>query len=274
MRLRQLATTQSITFFAPPEVYRSILDMCHEKHGMLDMCRGKPRTHIDSFDVVHWLLEQTCRNNELLQSLFYAQGVDFCRRTNAFLRYPKFLSEKADKSALLDVIKLPEQMTLNELYGPVQGAQRSNESYDLSPGLSEITKELEKYRLCFEDSSLPLQNSVMEEVEQEREVEFQVEEVRQVQRPRHYKGLCFPGLHPAISSFVQTGLLDGGSGFEPAGTFLAKTRLGEKYNVRTLGSRLFVSAEFTHTIRIAQENSDDTFLVSLGNIISLSCWLN
>lgn len=27
MRLRQLGTTQSVTFFAPPEVYQSIIDL-------------------------------------------------------------------------------------------------------------------------------------------------------------------------------------------------------------------------------------------------------
>ena len=51
MRLRQLGTTQSVVWFAPPEVHQSILD-----------CQGKGASaHIDSSDVVMWLLEQTCR---------------------------------------------------------------------------------------------------------------------------------------------------------------------------------------------------------------------
>lgn len=94
MRLRQLATTQSVTFYAPPEVYRSILDLRGKKHG----------DHVDSSDVLHWLLEQTCRNNEQLQSLFIAQGVDFCRRMSAARQHPKFLSLEAHRAAFLGVI--------------------------------------------------------------------------------------------------------------------------------------------------------------------------
>jgi hypothetical protein len=33
MRLRQLGTTQSVVFFAPPEVHQGILDSQHKLHG-------------------------------------------------------------------------------------------------------------------------------------------------------------------------------------------------------------------------------------------------
>jgi len=56
MRLRQLAISQSVIFFAPPEVHQSILNL-----------RGKTGLdHIDSHDVIIWLLEQTCCNIEQL----------------------------------------------------------------------------------------------------------------------------------------------------------------------------------------------------------------
>ncbi|XP_044715964.1 P-loop containing nucleoside triphosphate hydrolase [Hirsutella rhossiliensis] len=202
MRLRQLATTQSVTFCAPPEVYRSILDLRRKKDGM----------RISSFDVVHWLLEQTCRNNEQLRSLFNAQGIDFCRRTSAARQYPKFLSEEAHTSALLEVIRSPEEIMLDELYGSAAQTPRNNAPESFHSSLRGIA------------------SSLMEEVEQEREVEFQVEQVRQFQKPHHYKSLRFSGLHPAISSFVQTGLLDGDSGFELVSTFLANTGLGRVAN--------------------------------------------
>ncbi|EQL03900.1 hypothetical protein OCS_00393 [Ophiocordyceps sinensis CO18] len=250
MRLRQLATTQSVTFCAPPEVYRSILDLRRKEDGM----------RISSSDVVHWLLEQTCRNNEQLRSLFNAQGIDFCRRASAIRKHPKFLTEGAHKSALLDVIRSPEQIMLDELYGSAAQIPRNNAPESLHSSLRGIAKQLEKYRASCEDSSSGTHSWLMEEVEQEREVEFQVEQVRQVQKPRHYKSLRFAGLHPAISSFVQTGLLDGDSGFESASTFLASTGLGEKYNVRAPGSRLLVSAEFMRTIDHGSAGPNDNFL--------------
>ena len=70
MRLRQLGTTQSVVWFAPPEVHQSILDVRQKMSG----------DPITSYDVVHWLLEQTCVQIEQLQPLYISQGNDFCRR--------------------------------------------------------------------------------------------------------------------------------------------------------------------------------------------------
>lgn len=60
MRMRQLAMSQSVVFFAPPEVNHSILDLRNEKAG----------DHIDSYDVICWLIEQTCSGIEQLQPLY------------------------------------------------------------------------------------------------------------------------------------------------------------------------------------------------------------
>ena len=74
MRLRQLATTQSVTFFAPPEVHQSILDLCQKG----------PTELINSSHVVRWLLEQTCSGIEQLQPLYYAQGMITCSFVSVF----------------------------------------------------------------------------------------------------------------------------------------------------------------------------------------------
>lgn len=78
MRLRELGTTQSIAFVAPPEVYRSIQDLVHPSAD--ETLRRKP---LVSADVIHWLLEQSCKANDQMTSLHVAQGLDFCRRTDA-----------------------------------------------------------------------------------------------------------------------------------------------------------------------------------------------
>jgi hypothetical protein len=59
MRLRQLATSQSVVFYAPPEVDRSIRKLCGMGQGDV----------LSSPHVIRWLLEQTCRGNEQLRSL-------------------------------------------------------------------------------------------------------------------------------------------------------------------------------------------------------------
>ena len=250
MRLRQLGMTQSVVFFAPPEVHQSVLDVC----------RKKPGQHIDSADVIRWLLEQTCRFNEQLQSLYIAQGSDFCVRTNAAWEYPNFLSDKTHRASLLGVIKCQERLTLDNLYGARTSGPADNLAHISYPLISNIVEELTHQRQAARHLSL-LQNSAMEEVEQEREVEFQLEEVRQVQAPTHFDALRFPGLHPAIRRFADTGLLSGTDGYEGLFSALARTNLGRKHGLSDAGSKVFVSAEFMRTVEFCGAGPDDNFLV-------------
>lgn len=257
MRLRQLGTTQSITFFAPPEVHQSILDVCRKICGeILDP------SDIDCSHVVCWLLEQTCRANEHLQNLYLAQGTDFCCRTNAQWKNVKFLTEKNHREAFLRVIQHPERQTLEQLYGEMTDTQTSSLTDTLSMELEGFMEELSRQRKAAKVNGSPICSSVLEEVEQEREVEFQVEQVHQVQRPTHYKALAFPGLHKAVSDFVKTGELAGGHGYEHVFDALARTTIGKKYNIRRTTSQLFVSAEFMRTIELGNRVANDEFLVS------------
>jgi hypothetical protein len=256
MRLRQLGSTQSVVFFAPPEVQQSILDVCKRRREEV----------IDSSHVVSWLLEQTCRANEQLQNLYLAQGTDFCRRTNAQWENAKFLTENGHREAYLKVIQHLERQTLEQLYGGMADTQPSSFSNLSSTQLNGFMEELSKQRRAADGNRQAIHSSALEEVEQEREVEFQVEEVRQVQKPTHYKALAFPGLHPAISHFAKTGDLAGEHGYEHAFAALARTDVGQKYNVCCTTSLLFVSAEFMRTIKFGKHSPNDDFLVSLSPI--------
>ncbi|KAF4631564.1 hypothetical protein G7Y89_g6567 [Cudoniella acicularis] len=250
MRLRQLGTTQSIVFFAPPEVHQSILDVCGKRRGEV----------LDSSHVVYWLLEQTCRANEHLQNLYLAQGTDFCRRTNAQWKNAKFLTENGHREAYLRVIQYPERQTLEQLYGVVTDTQPSSAADIPSAELKSFVEELSKQKRAANGNGDLIHSSVLEEVEQEREVEFQVEQVRQMQKPTHYKALAFPGLHAAVSHFVNTGNLAGGHGYEHVFDALARTSIGQNYNVRRTTSQLFVSAEFMRTIELGKRIPNDNFL--------------
>lgn len=90
MRLRQLGTTQAIVFVAPPEVHQSILDL-----------RRMPENGIvNSYDVICWLLEQTCNGIEQMQPLYYAQGADYCHRIQAALNNSHFFERSRSTGAL------------------------------------------------------------------------------------------------------------------------------------------------------------------------------
>jgi hypothetical protein len=253
MRLRQLATTQSICSFAFPETHQSILDVC----GMNE------NDKVDSSHVVRWLLEQTCRTNEQLQNLYISQGTDFCNRMNAEWENAAFLFNAQDRIAYVKVLQHPEQQTLEQLYGG-----RTEETHSLSP-LTNMFPQLETFknklnhlRLSTAKTASLLLSSALEEVEQEREVEFQVEEVREVQKAVHYGAHEFPGLHPAISGFVSTGRLCGNVGYEHVFDAVSRTSIGERFDVVGTESCLFVSVEFMKTIKTNKGGSIDNFLVS------------
>ncbi len=110
MRLRQLAISQSIVFFAPPEVHQSILNF-----------RGKTaKDVIGSPDVIIWLLEQTCCSIEQLQPLYISQGLEYCRRRLAAHRNPDASTQQDQRKAYLKVLEQPEQYSLEQLYAPDQ----------------------------------------------------------------------------------------------------------------------------------------------------------
>lgn len=258
MRLRQLGTTQSITFFAPPEVHQSILDVCAKQYGKVAQSLW-----VDSSHVVWWLLEQTCRTNQHLQNLYLAQGTDFCRRTDAQWKHTEIFTDNTQRDAYLSAIQNPEHQSLEKLYGGVTDIQPSYVTDMASTKLAGFMKELNKQRITTGNTRNYIHSSVLGEVEQEREVEFQIEQVRQVQKPTHYEALTFSGLHPDILHFVKTGNLILGCGYEHIFDALARTDIGQKYDVRRTKSKLYVSMEFMRTIELGNHRTNDNFLVSL-----------
>lgn len=254
MRLRQLATSQSVVFFAPPEVHQSILDV--RRKGL--------HASIDSYDVICWLLQQTCSGIEQLQPLYFSHGSDFCRRQQAALDNRDFLVDAAQRAAYLDEIRQTEQQTLTKLYGPRLKPKSANFKPS-SPQGAAYMKELNFRRKGFQDTGNAVHGSALQEVEQEREVAFEVEAVREVEKPVHYSPLSFSGLHKDIMSFVKTGRLAvGDGGYEHASVALRRTGLGLKHGINSEAavSKLFVSKEFTRTVSIPLGCTNDNFLVS------------
>ncbi|KAK2766241.1 hypothetical protein FQN54_007757 [Arachnomyces sp. PD_36] len=253
MRLRQLGSTQSITWVSPPEVHQSIIDF--QEKGLEDS--------VDSYDVICWLLKQTCVGMEQLQPLYFSQGVDFCRRTEAAITSKEFLSDNAQRKDYLEVLRCAEQQTLEELYG-LKGSSKPGLKHKFNNArIKGFMAELQTRRKGFQDFGNAVHGSVLQEVEQEREVAFEVEAVRQVQKPVHYVALRFPGLDDGILKFVMTGLLEwDGKGWEAAHTIFGRTDLGRKLGVNEtrFRSKLYVSKEFMRTVVLPGGRANDDFL--------------
>ncbi|KAF7513900.1 hypothetical protein GJ744_006514 [Endocarpon pusillum] len=260
MRLRQLATSQSVVFFAPPEVHQSILDL--RRKGLHDS--------IDSYDVICWLLQQTCSGIEQLQPLYFSHGSDFFRRQQAALENPDFLVDVAQRDAYLHEVRQTEQQTLTQLYGPRLKSKTAKNLKAPSPQVAAFMKELNVRRKGFQDTGNAVHGSALQEVEQEREVAFEVEAVREVEKPVHYSPLSFSGLHKDIVSFMKTGRLAAGDGgYEHVSVALRRTGLGLKHGINSEAavSRLFVSKEFMRTVSIPLGRTNDNFLRQVNWIL-------
>ncbi|KAK4201015.1 hypothetical protein QBC40DRAFT_64262 [Triangularia verruculosa] len=256
MRLRQLGKSQRIMFFVPPEVNQVIKDL--RKKTVFDK--------IDSHDVICWLLDNTCDGIEQLQPLYFSQGMDFCRRTQAAIDNPDCLTHPGQQASYVAAIKQNELQTLQEMYEPkikVKAAKLSAEASSSHPKVSGFLRELNNRRKGFQDTGRAVHGSALQEVEQEREVAFEVETVRQVKKPVIYDALTFPGLGREIEIFARTGRIPPGS-LSVCHVFelLSRTAVGRKHKIRAEDqtSQLFVSVEFGRTVRLFTDLAKDTFL--------------
>ena len=258
MRLRQLGTTQSVKFFAPPEVHQSILDVC----------QLRPTAKVESLEVIRWLLHQTTLGIEQVQPLHYAQGMDYCKRTQAILVNSNFLNDEHHRTQLLDTLKQKEHQKLWELYKPKFKTRVAPIEMEFDGALHTYVNDLTQRRRVFEDNGSAVHASALQEVEQEREVAHEVETVREIQKPPKHDALPFLGLHEGVIHFTETG------NFHPTRSnhmhYLAAIRqsdLGLKYIAEKRGqtSRLYVSEEFMRTIKLRIDVMlDAAFMVSSG----------
>ncbi|KAH7109116.1 hypothetical protein B0J11DRAFT_449300 [Dendryphion nanum] len=258
MRLRQLGTTQSVCFFAPPEVNQSIIDIT----------KIHPAQKLDSAHVIHWLLHSTCEQLESLSPLFYTHGMEFCRRTQGALDSLDYLTNPNHKIGYLKVLRQQERQSLIQLYEPkIKTLTIENQAVTYTaPRLKAFTNELSARRRAFRDTGNAVHASALQEVEQQREVEVEVEveKVREVQRPNWYRPFLFERLDHYIVKFVTTGHLSPrhSAGYDHMFDFLKRTAAGQKHGVMKPKdhSRLYLTREFSLTVRCPPNKPDDSFL--------------
>ncbi|KLO86343.1 Uncharacterized protein LW93_11117 [Fusarium fujikuroi] len=245
MRLRQLAKTQSIAFIAPPEVYTSVLSLRSAHRPKI--AASQP---LKSTDIVHWLLEQSCEASDNMMSLHIAQGFDFCRRTDALLEFRKSSQKKKKRDKLLQETQQPEGQTLEQLYGPKGKTSSTALKAFNSTHLQSFVKELHGLEADLVKHQRRACSSAFDEVEQEREVEFEVHQLRENQNPTHLTALTFPGLDNALVQFCDESEVELVSlHFISALDLIGNTCLGLKYGVKGTSSKLLVSKEFSRTVQ-------------------------
>ncbi|RYP10373.1 hypothetical protein DL764_000707 [Monosporascus ibericus] len=228
-----------------------------------DICMKKDAEEVDSKDVIYWLLNNTCDHLESLQPLFYAQGVDFCNRMQAAADFPDFLEDDEQRAAYVAAIRQTERQSLQQLYAPQTKVKAKRTGMRTNPHIAKFARELENRRKEFQDTGQAVHASALQEVEQEREIEYEAEAVRQVKKPTAYTPHTFPGLHRDLETFARTGRMPAGAScFVHVLKSLARTSLGRKYKVNqeASSSQLFVSTEFEKTVKLVIESANDNFM--------------
>ena len=252
MRLRQLAISQSVVFFAPPEVNQSILN--HRKKTDKDT--------LDSYDVISWLLEQSCRNIEQLQPLYISQGLDFCRRQASAKDNSDAATDAEQREKYLQTLEQRERYSLKDLYLPSQNTKLPRQPSYSHPQLAAYQHTLDNMKHNLKDSSNTIQVLTHQEVETEREVEVEVETVREVKKPQHATPRDQRPLDRAVQNFANTGESVAGSNiFKQALMALRRTGFGQQFHVNdeACRTRLYVTYDFCHTVTESKDGPRDEY---------------
>ncbi len=252
MRLRQLAHAQSVVFFAPPEVHRSILDVTKKSSNET----------ISSRDVVHWILNQTCRSIEIQRPLYVFQGLNFYKRTEAARDYPRHILDIAERDSYVNILEEPEGRTLAELYTPGKALpcpypSGNKRKRGCLPD-SDVTQLLTSWNE-FRDSTTAKQASAHEE--QERELAVEIEEERQVQLPLAAEPLSH-SLHEAIRNFASSGILTSSSleACSLAFEALARTSLSSHVDSpASIGPKLLATYDFINSVALPNARRADEY---------------
>lgn len=254
MRLRKLAISQSVVFFAPPEVHQSILN--HLK-------KTDTEHTINSYDVISWLLEQTCSNLDQLQSLYISQGFDYCRRQASARINPQAATSPEQRDDYLQVLEQPERYTLQELYAPDRTSKPPLVKAHGCLQLAAYVDTLSVMKENLKDSSNIFHTLAdLEEVEHEREVENELETVREAKKPYHPLPQKQRPLRGAVREFAESGDLLLASGmFKQVFTALRETAIGRRLRVNdeACSTNLYLTRDFLETIIVKPNQPQDEY---------------
>jgi hypothetical protein len=183
MRMRKLGHGQSVMFYAPLEVDRSIRNAAGKSVSQ----------QISTLDILRWAMLETC--NDIVHNAphWAQQGLDHERRQNAWNKY--FSSDNSTVEQLKSSWLQPEARTLEEMYGLHATGVSHHPAFTI-PALRERCEMLGV--LSFADTRL--------EEEQEREVSQEAERERQIERPPK-ENAARHQVHEDVRHFVRKGVI-------------------------------------------------------------------
>ncbi|KAG6915979.1 hypothetical protein DXG01_009031 [Tephrocybe rancida] len=243
MRMRQLGRGQSLIFFAPLEVDRSI--------RACKLSPLEPSAEICSADILRWSMWQTCEHIQQYLPHWAQQGVEYKHRNDAWVLHESDPSAPNALQHLRSSWEEPDARNLEEMYEeqPNIHATSHHPAFQL-PHLKERLNNLGITDL----------GDFKTDEEQERQVSKEAERERQRELPPKVEP-ALSSLHKALKVLVQSGQFESGptSPFIPLFSPLAV--------MHQWSTALFSTKDFATTIKGGASTGD--FLRPVNWILSV-----
>ncbi|KAJ6533684.1 hypothetical protein B0H19DRAFT_1272325 [Mycena capillaripes] len=251
MRMRQLGQGQSVMFFAPPEVDRSIRFHCKLDND----------AHISSENIIQWVMLETISSIDQFVPHWAKQGLGYKKRHAAWSRYIQEESA-ASVEGLRSAWVEKEARTLQEMYDFGLSSTQRHRVFDI-PDMANRLDQIGFSQIV----------EVTNDEEQEREVAHEVERERRASSPA--KPLSHE-LHSDVRQLVKTGVVKHYSPafVSPFSTFTALDKSG------AWSARMLATRDFTRTVKAVGYPKDYvrpvTWILSTsageGHLIIISPW--
>lgn len=225
---------------------------------------NKGNAMISSFEVIQWVLEQTCNQLEKLQPLWAWQGLqhfrcnriwdEFKAKTNGFATLPELVSK----------IQETESKSLLQLYAPWAG---SPYSIDNIQELSLYHSEAPELMGIWERAASA---TTQLHEEQEREVTQEIQREQHICRPPPVKPLKH-FVHSDLQKFVKKGRFPqeiASEAVRQAFECLLQTSAAQFKVPRDIGQQLWATKDFLNTIETDNSTLNDEFLKPVHWVLS------
>ncbi|KAK6532671.1 hypothetical protein TWF281_006850 [Arthrobotrys megalospora] len=247
MRMRKLGNGHSIVFLAPPDTYT----------GIQKSAKKQPDEPINTFDVLHWTMLESCRQIQDGFSIWADQGFQYLTRKGGWENY----RENGRKDQLKENIIEVEARPLIDMYGIGSLVQRFSQGLIPSDNSEAIFRRLDQFGVS-PSHNISVQEEQEREIDQELEVEMTIERPEPAKPRKHF-------LHPEIVALATSGIFNKSSdAFSLAYNQYERTSARSLLESEAWTPNLYATVDFMDTVELEDSSSIDDYLRPVRWILS------
>jgi hypothetical protein len=256
--MRRLGKGQSVKFFAPMDIDRQIKAACKQ----FGDC---PSDSVGVIDVLRWVMLETCADLSASVPHWVAQGVDYQNRTCAWQGFIRFEGDRLDE--LKEYWLQSEAKTLQEMYGslpPEKPPSHMVRKHHPEADFSVIERRCNDLGFTRES----VWRAHLDE-EQEREVDVELEQERQIERPPRVK----PARHKLrgeVRALVERGRITQGTAAFVCLVGALKSQSGASTQINSWTTKLIATKDFADTVLTNGSANASDYIRPINWILTLN----